>query len=481
MLVLLLFVAVGANGPTSMESARVRLSQTSLDYAEEVLNYMVDLLSEVAVTRLHLPEIKGSRYEVTKLQITTMELGKPAISILSGQGIQLRQPDAKIAISGEWGVKSFWWTRGRITVQASGIDITAKAGVTVNSKGQPSTTPLGCSISFGSLDVDLDSSVFNWAVSWFTDTIEDLISEEVCKEINEVLKTTVNVVIAGIPQTFKVGDLMNVNVKMDSDPSFKSTHIDLYLQAEGSPLSGSTSFPFSPKPMTDTALPSKMMCLLLSDYSINTALYSGLTAGKISLVIPNKESNTLIPDNDPLFNTAGYKVSMPNLYAAYPDTNITFGVKNSGYPSINFADGLVKVAIPVLVKLEPVGATLEAAVFSVAVTAEGYLKHSNSHISGKVTSFSHVTTVVSSNIGTIDQSAITQQINTVIQNSIIPKVNVYFVKGITIPVDQYITLIGDLVQLKDDYLKVCADLKLTQKSLEKIKEMTEAIVDKLGQ
>jgi len=480
MLVLLLIVSVGANGPTSMESARVRLSQTSLDYAEEVLNYMIDLMSKVAVTKLQLPEIRGSRYEVTGLKINTMELGRPEISILSGQGIQLRQPNAKIAITGDWGVKSFWWTRGTISVQASGIDITAKASVTVNSKGQPTTSPLGCSISFGSLDVDLDSSVFNWAVSWFTDTIEDLISEEVCHEVNSVLKTTVNVVIGNIPQQFKVGDLMNVNVKMDSDPAFKSTHIDMFLQAEGSPLSGSTTFPFSPVPMTDTAIPSKMMCLLLSDYSINTALYSGFTAGKINIVIPNKDTGALIPDNDPLFNTAGYKVSIPNLYTTYPDTNITFGIKNSGYPSIDFANGSAKVAIPVLVKIQPEGAATEAAVFSVAVTAEGYLKHSNSHISGKVTTFSHVTTVVSSNIGTIDHSAITQQMDTIIQNSIIPKVNGYFVKGITIPIDQYFTLIGDLVELKADYLKVCADLKLTQKSLDKLKKMAEDIVEKLG-
>ena len=29
------------------------------------------------------------------------------------------------------------------------------------------------------------------------------------------------------------------------------------------------------------------------------------------------------------------------------------------------------------------------------------------------------------------------------------QVNAYFVKGITLPVDEYITLIGDLVELKD--------------------------------
>lgn len=45
-----------------------------------------------------------------------------------------------------------------------------------------------------------------------------------------------------------------------------------------------------------------------SDYSINTALYSGFTAGKIHLVIPNNDTSLLIPDDDPLFNTVGYKV-----------------------------------------------------------------------------------------------------------------------------------------------------------------------------
>lgn len=59
------------------------------------------------------------------------------------------------------------------------------------------------------------------------------------------------------------------------------------------------------------------------------------------------------------------QTSMPNLYTTYPDTNITFGIKNSGYPSLKFVDDAVKVAIPILVKIQPEGAAQEAAVFSV--------------------------------------------------------------------------------------------------------------------
>ena len=68
-----------------------------------------------------------------------------------------------------------------------------------------------------------------------------------------------------------------------------------------------------------------MMCFLLSDYTLNTASYMALGAGKVVESVPNE----YIAADNAILNTAYFKASLPQLYTAHPDEALQYKISNT--------------------------------------------------------------------------------------------------------------------------------------------------------
>ena len=139
------------------------------------------------------------------------------------------------------------------------------------------TVPKGCSVSYRSFSIDLHNKFYSWIVSFFEDKVKGEIKKSVCNEISGVLRTTLNGVIASIPHEIDIPNVMSVKFGPDADPAFTANQIDLPARVSA----GGKSFPFKPTGISGAMLPGYMGCILLSDYTLNTASFAALSAGKV--------------------------------------------------------------------------------------------------------------------------------------------------------------------------------------------------------
>ena len=113
---------------------------------------------------------------------------------------------------------------------------------------------------------------------------------------------------------------------------------------------------------------------------------------------------------------------------------------------------------------------------SLSLTVEGNMQHSNNVISGQVTSATHTSSIKSSQIGSINVDDIEGVIDDILNNTVLPKINAVIVKGVTLPIDQYVSLNKGVLEAHDDFVKVCADATLTDFTLQELKKIAEDIL-----
>lgn len=462
-------LSVACAAPTDQESVRISFSQKALDFGEDVAFYMIDIIQKVAVGKLSLPDINSDSFRANNLKFAALNLGKPEISIVPNVGLKWRNANAQIRVTGGWSAKAgWWWTSGSMTLDAA-MAVEATAGITA-SNGKLATASKGCSVHFNSFNLDLHNAFFSWVVSLFEGSITPEIRNAVCSEVNKLLGTTVNGAIASLPHDIPVADILDVEIEADSNPAFTASEVDIHARVKADSQGSDVVFPFSPEPIVSQMDPSLMACFLVSDYTLNTASYVALSAGKISESAPNAQ----IDASNPVMNTAYFKTSIPDFYAAYPDAAITYKVVNTRYPLAEFDHDNVILDMPVDLTVQVGGA--DVLTLGLSLTVEGNMQHANNVLSGQVTSASHTTTVKSSQIGDIAVGSIEGVIDDILDNTVLPQINAVITKGVTLPIDQYVTLNKGVVEAHDDFVKVCADATLTDFTLAELKKVAENLL-----
>lgn len=469
---MLLFVLALAGsalaGPTDQESVRVSFSQKGLDFGEDVAYYMIDIVQQLAGD-VTLPKITGDSFELTNMKFGNLNLGKPEISIVPNVGIKWKHGAAVIQVAADWAIQTWWWNYGTMTLDAS-LSVEAIAGIK-ESNGKLATEAKGCAVHFNSFNLDLHNALFTWIAGLMEGSITPEIRNAVCGEINTLLSATLNSVIATLPHDIPVADVFDVEIAADSNPVFESTHFDISARVIADSQTSDVVFPFSPEPMNDAVIdPGHMACVLVSDYTLNTASYMALQAGKIVESVPNE----FLSSDNPIFNTAYFSTSLPQLYTAHPDAALTYKIENTRYPKAEFDHDNVILDMPLTLSVQTGGADI--AVLSIHLTVEGNIQQANTKISGAISSATHVTSVDASQIGDIDSTQLEDVIDAILENTVLPTVNSIFQEGVVLPIDQYLTLHSGVLEAHDDFVKICADITLTDFSLQELKKIAENLL-----
>lgn len=466
----LALISAVCSAPTDQESVRISFSQKALDFGEDVAFYMIDIIQKVAVGKLTLPNVSTDSFRATSLKFSGIDLGKPEISTVPGVGMKWRNGNARIVVKGNWAAKvGWWWYDGSMTLDAR-LAVDAVAGITA-SNGKLATAPKGCNIGFHSFDLDLGNSFLSWVAGLFEGLITPEIKNAVCNEVNKLLRTTVNGVIASLPHDIPVADILDVEIEADSDPVFASSTIDISARVKADSQGSDTVFPFNPEPIVSQMDPSLMACVLISDYTLNTASYIALSAGQIRESVPNE----VLDATNPVMNTAYFKTSIPDFYNAYPDSAIVYSVVNTRYPRAEFDHDNVIVDMPVNLMVEVGGS--DVITLAITLTVEGNMQHTNNVLSGQITSATHTTSITSSSVGSVTVDQIDSVVDDILENTVLPQINTIITKGVTLPIDQYVNLNKGVLEAHDDFVKVCADATLTDFTLQELKKIAENIFD----
>jgi len=466
----LALLTAASAAPTDKESVRVSISQKGLDFAEDIAFTMIDIIQKVAVQKLSLPNISTSSFKASNLKFAALNLGKPAFSTVPDVGLKWSSPSAHIRITGKWAVKTgWWWTDGHMTLDAK-LKVEAIAGVTA-SNGKLATSAKGCGVHFNSFNLDLHNSFYTWIASLMEGSITPEIRSAVCNEVNTLLQSTINGVIASLPHDIPVADVMDVEIEADSNPAFKPSYFDVSARVQADAQGSDIVFPFSPSPIVSVMDTSHMACLLLSDYTLNTASYVALSPGKVVDSLPNQH----VPATNPIMNTAHFKTSLPQLYTAYPDQAVVYKISNTRYPHVEFANDNVIINMPLDLTVQVAGT--DVLTLTLSLTVNGIGEHNNNILSGEIKGVSHTTAVSSSTIGDISVDKIEDILDTILEDTVLPQINSVITTGVVLPIDQYVTLNQGVVESHDDFVKVCADITLTDFTIQELKKFAEAIVN----
>ena len=465
-----ILVVLSVASATDLESVRISFSQKALDFAEEIAKILFDVVKDEAPKKLEISDISTSKFKLRNMKLQSIDIYKPTITSVPLVGLALSNV-VDLKVTGKWSVKAgWWWIDGSMTLETK---ITAVAITAITEKNDRlATSPLGCDVAINEFDLDLHNGFITWVVGLMKGKITPEIKKTVCSEVNGILRTTANQMIASLPHDIPVGDLFDVKIAADSNPIFGRNHIKIPARVKVDRQGSPADFPFSPQPMVSSMDVSYMACLLVSDYTLNTGSYIALPAGRLDVTLPNQD----IKASHPFFNTIYFESILPELYTAYPDMALSLKIVNTRYPLIEFDVDRVFINMPVDLTLQVSGQSVVKLQVDLSVNAA--LQHSNKVISGEVLGSTHTTTLVSS---TLSDEILLKQLSDVVDEvlalTILPEVNVILKQGITLPIPDYVVLNKGLIEAHDDFLKVCVDMDITDKGKEELKKIAESLLD----
>lgn len=466
---MLALLCAASAAPTSLESVRVSFSQKALDFAEDIAQLLINVVQDKALAQFTIPNISTNKFRLKNMQLKTLSLDKPELTIIPGVGLKWVNDDAGLTIKGDWSVKAgWWWTSGSLTLDTS-MRIEAEAKITAKN-GKLSTSPVDCDVDFNRFNLNLHNSFYTWIGGMMKSSITPEITKAVCNEINGLLRTTANEAIASLPHEIPVAGLFDVKIEADTSPVFSSGHLDIHARVKADSQSSTTTFPFSPEPMNSKMDDSYMACILVSDYTLNTGSYIALPAGVMEVKIPNE----FVDASNEILNTKYFTNILPELYTAYPDMPMSFTLVNTRYPKIEFNANEVIIDMPVDLSVKVSGQMVMS--LTVKLTTKCSLKNVNNVVSGEVVESDYATTVVSSLLpGQTTEKDIEAVVGVVMSQTVLPELNALLKAGIALPIAEYVVLKEGLLEAHDDFLKVCADIDLTAYGQEQIKKMAEDV------
>lgn len=443
----------------STETVRMSFGQRGLEFAEGVAVYMTDIIRDIILNVIDIPEMHVNGATLSNLQIHQMDIPRPQLTIVPNIGIKMKSDGLSVELTGNWGYSIFF---GQLSLSAS-VVVEATAGINADMGNKKFVTEYrGCSVDFYSFNLDFHHFVANAIVN--QEDVKNELRMVVCEEVKAALDNTVNGAVNSVPKTLDIPDLPDIIFAPDRNPVFKSSHLD--LPSRVSAVSAS-AFPFTADGITDEMDTSYMGCFILSDYTINTATYVALPKNKINIKLPNDDFST----NSALLNSAYFKDSLPQLYNTYPNSAITYRIWNLDYPNVEFDKDLIMVEVPLRISIKVGGAVILSV--KMQLKTKGSVSIDGAHLFGAVDSIKHTTTVVTSEIGAVSDSTANSVMDSVLKKTIIPDLNAELKAGFTLPIDEWVDLNKALVQTHDDFLKVCADFSLTEYALKTLRDIVE--------
>ena len=257
---------------------------------------------------------------------------------------------------------------GKMVVALVPIHVSAKPTVLLD------IVNLDCSISFklkrnatGDLELETDSLESEISIgklgikfegdspeTWLLNIIDLLASwgkNLIAKKFQNNLPSFIKQILSSVDLRLylEIENYSNViDLRLVLDPIYTDSYIELQCNGTVSLPRNNAIYPHSPAPFP--ALPTNlnnMLYVYVSNYTINSALWSYFTVGLFKLTVSpyTLKPSSLTDKILHLLNTNFYEYILPPLYRYYPNKNLTINVSASSAPSLAFYDDVTGVSL----------------------------------------------------------------------------------------------------------------------------------------
>ncbi|XP_050954993.1 bactericidal permeability-increasing protein-like [Labeo rohita] len=306
---------------------KVRLTQRGLDYA-------VSPIIKQVLLNMEIPDQEGTgrlKYIAKGLKIYNLENFKLVQTFVRGTGVRI-EVSANIYMSGNVTVDRRVHTFGPSNLTVDTLSISAF--VAVKRDEHPTFKINECTANIGRLDVDLQNgccvdscvkgiiSCSNWGLRWY-------IARKICPLLENYLDNlntqlaTMNATIneyAAIDYSLRSVDITDTSIELGLKGIFYNT-----------PRTQEPRFPSTA--VSCTSLNSKMFCVAISAFTINSAFSVFHNTGVFNITI----TDDMIPSVSPIrLSTTTFGAFVPQISEKYPDLKLELEVKTVKEPDIQF-------------------------------------------------------------------------------------------------------------------------------------------------
>ncbi|XP_076825361.1 bactericidal permeability-increasing protein-like [Clavelina lepadiformis] len=453
-----LALACVANQSGVNPGIKARVTQRGLDFATEIALGFVDK----AVDDLSLPSFSGDspvKYNVQNLNIDSFSVGNTRFTTAAPNVITPTIDNGAVAASADFSasktfkVFGFSFTlseSGRLIASASDLDLSQRIGLGMDANGKPTFSVGDCDSDIGNLDVRVEGtkldSVFNFIIGLFKETLKNELQKRICPAVKGALLKQASTVTQKFKLTFPFVSGTKVDLGLVCNPEATGNEFIVSLKGKCFPSSmPNLAFPFVAPSMPAISGTSKMACISVGPYVLNTLLYSMWNLGQLE-----KTFNV-----DKIGSLGDLSALLPPL-AVIGNNPVQIVVRATGAPSVQLTTAGIGIDVSfeaVINAVLPDG-TLQHAITAsadVAVLAEARIDN------GKIAGTIQTLDVTVTDAGIFPAELFNQLIQAFLPQAILPAVNGITEAGFEIPSLYDFRFSSASVAHKQNALEVCSD------------------------
>uniref|UniRef100_A0A7N0TUE5 Lipid-binding serum glycoprotein C-terminal domain-containing protein n=1 Tax=Kalanchoe fedtschenkoi TaxID=63787 RepID=A0A7N0TUE5_KALFE len=450
----------------------VLISTTGLDFVKDLL--ITKAIS--SLTPLHLPDIEkfvkipflGSAHvALSNITIYDFNVSTSSSYVHPGDaGVEIVTSGVTCGVTMNWYYSLSTWIapvrildQGFASVQVEGLEVGLTLGLT-NNQGSMKLSLLNSSCDVNNITIDLDggaSLLYQGVVDVLEGQIGSAMESSITKElVHGVVR--LDSLLQSLPKEIPVEHVAALNVTFVGQPSISNYSIGFaidgsIMEAGRLGLSNLSKRNLPTLPICNDQ--SKMLGISVDEAVFNSMSALFYDAGYMNFVV-----NT-IPDQS-LFNTAGWRFIIPQLYKKFPNDDISMNVSLTAAPFLRISQNIDStVNADLTIDVLDDGNIIPVACISLVIRASGSVKISGNNLAGSLKLEDFTMSLKWSKIGSLHMYIIQPVVWSLIETVGLPYVNSHLSKGLPLPIIQGFNLQNAETVFSDSIVVVCSDVTYT--------------------
>ncbi|XP_053107700.1 BPI fold-containing family C protein [Hemicordylus capensis] len=451
---------------------KLKITLTGLDCGKQFgIEFLQQQLKEAIFEDIRGQESTGLGkldYTVSRLKVINIDFPNTSVTLIPGFGINLLFEDATAAVTADWKIKSWMFTRsGSVSINISRVLISAIAVVSRDDDtGHPSLQFASCQANIRVLNIKMDGQT-SWFIKLFSGYLEksirNVLNGNLCQYISDEIQR-INTKFREYPVLTQIDNFAQIDNTMVKSPTIFETHINLDLKGTIYPADKISEPPFEAASFVLPDINHSMLYIGLSEYFFQSASVAYYTSGAFNVSTGEKLSSYFN------FTTDTFGSIIPTIAERYAEPYpVMMNLLATAAPVITLHRGRFNLEfIGSMEVLAVLPNSTAQSLFILKITADTHtsLTIFEDELIPTICLDSFQLSLANSNVGIFRVSLLENLLTYVLQNGVIPAVNAKLKDGFPLPYMDKLSLVEPAVKIHKGYLLISTDISFDHKARE---------------
>ncbi|XP_008316264.1 lipopolysaccharide-binding protein [Cynoglossus semilaevis] len=465
--VILLFV-LGTCSAVENPGIEITVNNKGLQYGKHAgADWIQGILGNITLPfmdgRIRVGCFSSLYYTFTDTRIRKCDLPEPSVEFSpEAAGLNMSISGLSVALTGEWMASfSFLQSVGSFNMALFSVDVTSVVKLDRDNNGHLSVSSVSCEAHVENVDISLSGgaswvfqALMNRHKSQFKQNIEDGICPQVEKSIAnlEHYLQVMNV-------SFDVDHTLAVNLSLTASPDINPSSLNVGLKGEFFSIQTHNDPPFEAQPFTVPVQGDYMFSVVLSEYTVNSALYGYYSAGLFNIFI----NDSMIPPDFPVhLNTSSMGPYIPQLPKALLGLQMNLQVNATSVPMVTFQPDWAKQSFHATAEafaVQPNGTQTPLFQLRADSAFSGQSWIDAGKVKGNVSVDNFTLTLISSDVGPVNTKTLAKSTREGIE-MILTRVNEALSRGLDLPRLKRAKFVNSVLKVEQGFVSFFSDAEV---------------------